>query len=1014
MLDAPSNAKTLAELTVGIPGAGRRTLLDAMAGLAETRLPANFRLCVLDAERLRAPAQVALLDELAADPALEPLFVLNKADKITGPRTIVTRTLTLLRERGFQEPRLYPVCAAAAKVFRLPANAELHPKQLAAQGEYYFRYSPGENSLSAFAFTGPITRPLGSREVSPHQLSLAILNTGVPALEAELEALALREAEDERRTAEAGLPAGTGTVCPPEADQDAALREPGSEAAEQTPPAQPSSEAEGPAEPEPAPESEEAEAPLSEPEPEAPAAEVAAEPDPVPEGGEAETAAPPAEPEAPEAPGRGETAPENPDQAPPAADGQPEMDPVEKRIDAFLELLDQPEEPAPADDASAESGSEPGPETGKGTDGRGEGLFLFDVPQTRKEAKESLTVSYSEPDFDPEAILAMAETADCAGLLALADKVQKLKAPNESREQVLSALHASYIARQSEELDKLTQGAESLDLAGLRALTDRITGGAYTVQARGPYVERLNRRADELQVQALEELCAGVEEADLRGLAQIWESLEQVDCAEILKSEFFRRIDARQEALDLEALDRVTAAAETMSEKELRAVAVTLEAGNWNPKYIAFYRHKIELCREAALFREASAELEQLDDMERRELLALRERISQKELPRRFTAAPLARIDQKLYRMDMLRLMALNNDFDRLDFDGIDELRARILRGDYSQQARKEYLDRLLRREEALVLENTDARAQLARQLIGQHKLRMVDFCFASQSEDYRERLAAFWGGSGMEQPRDIPVFLLDNASDYALSRERFYYKIGRELAFVPVAEIARLQVMRQHMSLLLQIVRKDNSYLLTAAKLGRNGTERTLAFLNDCIRRWNEPGVADMPSAKPIPTPCFEIADYIAPVPQYLPDEKLALKIFRERCAAEKLREGSLIREGEDGWESRTRRLLVSFGLPENTPLIWYCSTTLLGSVREGVALGPRALYQKENKLPTVILPLEEITGLTRNGKQVTVSTLRNQSYRMELPGSMVSPVEDYIKAIQLGAYLRSREETL
>ena len=39
MLDAPSTAKTLDDLTVGIPGAGRRTLLAALS--ANLRLPAE-------------------------------------------------------------------------------------------------------------------------------------------------------------------------------------------------------------------------------------------------------------------------------------------------------------------------------------------------------------------------------------------------------------------------------------------------------------------------------------------------------------------------------------------------------------------------------------------------------------------------------------------------------------------------------------------------------------------------------------------------------------------------------------------------------------------------------------------------------------------------------------------------------------------------------------------------------------------------------------------------------------
>lgn len=605
-----------------------------------------------------------------------------------------------------------------------------------------------------------------------------------------------------------------------------------------------------------------------------------------------------------------------------------------------------------------------------------------------------------------------AAEADCAGLLELAKAVAADPAADEYRNDALDALHEAYNSRQIRELEALTRDAERLDEAALRELTERIGHGAYTVQARTPYLELLNRRLEGLQAEALARLCADVPGADAGTLAGIREALEAADCAEVLKTEHFRAIETRQEALDREALERVTAGAERMTEQELQALAVTLQAGNWSPKYVNEYRHKVELCREAAILRGLNTELAELDDMERRELLALRENILSRELPLRFTAAPLTRIDEKIYRLDMLRLLALNNDFDRLDFDGLDALRAQVGRGDWCERARNEYLSRLLEREQALVIENTDARAQLVRQLIGQHKLRMSDFDIASGSEAYQERLAAFWGGSGMEQPRDIPVFLLDNASDFALTGSRFYYKTGRDLAFLPLDNIERFQTMKQHMSLILQVVGKDSSYRLTGARLGRSGAERVLAFLNECVRRWNEPGLAGAPSANPIRTHRFEPADYTAPVEELLPDEAMALEIFRSRCLREKLREGNLIREGEDGWEQRTRRLLMNFELPETTKLIWYCSSTLLGTVREGVALGPKAIYQKQSRQPTQIIPLGEIMELSRSGKQISVSTVRGQSFPLELPPVMLSPVQDYIKAIQLCAFLRERTQ--
>ena len=901
----------ISEITVAIPGAGRRTLLAALP--AELCCPENLRLCVLDATRMDAPAQIALLDELAAQTGLEPLFALNKADRLADLQNAVNSARALLRERGFARPRIWPVCASAARLFRLsPEDCDLPPRKIAAQAEFFQRFAPAKNSLSALSEAEEATSLLDGRQVKPEQLRLALINTGVPALEAALRAAC------EMQNAECRMQ---------NMDENAETENVGAAIGRQ------------------------------------PEEEVSREC----HSEQSEESVPPA------AASDGETDPSTPlrsaqDDTPEAHSVRPQPaktsgDALENAIDQALDRLDEGGAPI------------------------------------------------AEPVVDLTPLRSVIEQANCAALVEMARSIQNGDDPAAYREQALDAIHSAYLARETEELDALTRDVDTLDVPALHTVLEQINTGAYTVQARTPYAQRVNRRIDGLMDEALAALCVGVEEADAQTLARIRQSVDRTDCADLLKSGYYQRIEARQEQLDVENLERITAGVETMNEKELRTVAVTLEANNWNPKYVTAYRHKVALCLETLAFRALEQELTDLNDMERREVLALRERIAGKELAPRFTAGPLAQIDERLFRMDMLRLMALNNDFDLLDFDGLDALRAQVGRGDYTDRARAEYLGRLREREEALVVENTDARAQLVRQLIGQHKLRMADFTFAGRTDAYRQRLDAYWGGSGMEQPRDIPVFLFDNGSDYALSGERFYYKIGKDLAFLPVGDIQRFQTMRQHMSLMLQVVRKDNTYLLTEAKISRSGAERTLDFLNDCLRRWNEPELIGARSASPIRTRRFESTDYTEPVEPCLPDAAMALTLLRRRYDGERIREGNLFRPGEEGWQQRVSRLLAGFGLPETTPLVWYDATVLLGSLRDGVALGPRAIYWKDSKLPVQSIPIEDIYSMDRSGKRMIVTTLRGQSFQPELPAVMIPLVEDYVRTIQLGSYLRSRE---
>ena len=56
---------------LGVPGAGRRTLLTVLE--APAALPENLRLCVLDASRTDAPAAPALLDAPAGRSCIRSL-----------------------------------------------------------------------------------------------------------------------------------------------------------------------------------------------------------------------------------------------------------------------------------------------------------------------------------------------------------------------------------------------------------------------------------------------------------------------------------------------------------------------------------------------------------------------------------------------------------------------------------------------------------------------------------------------------------------------------------------------------------------------------------------------------------------------------------------------------------------------------------------------------------------------------------------------------------------------------
>lgn len=897
---------SLSQNTYALGGAGKEALLAALP--EDLAVPEDLCLCLIDAARFDDPAQTRLLSEVTAhvgETGQYPIYVLTRADRAPALRSLMARLTARLRELGCAHPEVYPVCAEAARLFRLPTQGrELSEAEQSALAASYDRFCPAENSLPGAALTADLSCRVGGRDVSPLQLRLALENTGVPALAARLEELS-----------ESGCPAPKAPAPEPEAA--------------------PPQEEERPEPP--------VEAPAAAPEAAAPEQKPAAE-------------------------------------APLSPEAQQPVD-----LAAWAARIE-------AADLSALAEMEPT-------------VQALPVDETAS-AELRAAIRRRRWDLQSAALVEMTagyEEMSCAELLALAQSVRDSEYPDAMREKTLGVLHEQFESRELTELRELTQDCGQMDLPALAGLKDRIEQGPYSMQSRAPYIDLLNHRMDELHVERMEEACAGLEEADAEGVAAMREYLDGYDCADVLKSALYSRLEQRQDALDRQNLDKLTADLTGKTPEELDALATEISEGAWNPKISNVYLHRVRLQREAALAESLEQQTADLDCLDRKAVLALRGGIQEQELPDRLRAPILKRIDERLYRLDLMRLLTMQNDFDAMGFDEIDAMRARITREDLSSRSKVEYLAKISEREHALIYENAASHSALAQQIAAQFKLRLTEFDFSLTARDYDGVLKKFWGGTGLEQPRDIPAFLLDNASTLGFSAQRFWYKSGRGLAFLPLEEIERFQVMKQVFSATLQIVRKDSTYLLTDAKIFRANSDAVLSFLNECLRRWPEKSLSDHLTSYPIHTANFDAEALSGPIPEPELREEDVLQILRDQCAAEKLKDGTVAGTDAAAWKAKLAKLLQTFGLPENARIAWYDTSGLFGTMKDGIAVGPAGVWVLNSKQSHRLIPLDEIYSLKRVGKRAVLTTMQNETENLDCPLDMVPALADYLKGIQL-----------
>lgn len=601
------------------------------------------------------------------------------------------------------------------------------------------------------------------------------------------------------------------------------------------------------------------------------------------------------------------------------------------------------------------------------------------------------------------------ETADCLALRTTMDAVRAADFPQALKNQTLAKLMPRYTLRQKQELEELTADIDNLPPEALRERIRRVKDGPYEAPASAPYLQRLSGQMNLRHIRQLDEICSGVDAADETRLAELRKAVCSVDCIPEIRSEYLARIDRRADALALKALDELTCGVETMDAAALKSLQRTLEKGEFNKKFVNRYIAKVREYREAAVYRGLMADAETANTLDRPAVLSLMARLEGRQVPTRILRFPLERVAERLYRLDMLALIHLENNFDSLGFADLDALRAKVERSDYCDRAKKEYLERLDRREHALVYESTASRAAMVQQLIDKWHLRQVDFDISIYTQDYDARLQRFWGGSGKEQPRDIPVFLLSSAVTLGMSGSRFWYTAGRGVTFVPLAEIDNFRLNRQMLSVSLMIQKVDGSFLPTPAKLFRNNAEQVALFLNECLRCWSSPMALPENTASRVGgAPAFDPEIYKQTAPIRLPEQKDLSLQLREDYAKARLKEGTFTREDPEE-RGKLLRLLQGFELSPATRVVWYKAPISIVSVREGIALGPSGIYIKAAKQPTRFIPMEAIFSVEAQAdRTVVVRGTDDSSALLDISPIMAPLVDNYCKGIQLVSLLR------
>lgn len=156
---------------------------------------------VINAEQIATSDDARTLKSVQAviekNPSLQLIFILNKADALDPEKepieTVVSNCLRYLNDNGIASPSIFPVSSDAAMLLKMAASgARLSKAEAARANQYYEKFRPPDLRLSSFAYLpgqDDLRKEvsLGKRQYPLRDILSSLENTGIPAVEREIE-----------------------------------------------------------------------------------------------------------------------------------------------------------------------------------------------------------------------------------------------------------------------------------------------------------------------------------------------------------------------------------------------------------------------------------------------------------------------------------------------------------------------------------------------------------------------------------------------------------------------------------------------------------------------------------------------------------------------------------------------------------------------------------------------------------------------------------------------------------
>lgn len=545
----------------------------------------------------------------------------------------------------------------------------------------------------------------------------------------------------------------------------------------------------------------------------------------------------------------------------------------------------------------------------------------------------------------------------------------------------VSRLNTQADVAEQKELNYLCANVEEANLTELAILLDKISAGGYKAEFAGRYISLINNRIDFVHTENMRRICDKIEECTREEVKVITKQIDDEECNQNLKTQFYGMINKRIEVLDFDELTRLTENVDELDIEELQELKQQILDGSYSKKFVKEFILKVRLQLEKLQYNDIMSNAPSVDEMSRGELENAYKELCAKKYEDRVIAFEKEKISDKIFELDMLKLIEICNDFDMLDKERISQVQMRAEQFDVSERSKKIYLDRLETRKMNYALEMIQPYAYIFNTLSQNFSASSNSIKLATFSQDYLEHYKKLKEECKELKEYEVPVFIMTGSPYLAMSRERVYCVLQDGLNSFGLEEIHSFNAVSRFLASSLTIIFRNGQSVALPGNAGRNATAFA-NMLNQFITVLPNPPQNINPVK--IHTENFNINEFKIQKKYDFSIEACKNKTVMEY--SEFVKEAGSIPlklTGTPEWASKENKIRGSYGISVYEPVICYFDGSFFSGGKDGIAIGENFVFVKRAGVNTN-LQLEKIyqISVASSGDRMQVEGTDNNTF--------------------------------